>query len=526
MQRWQYVLLLCMSVQVCVCERALVVFPVASRSHTLLGDHLVTTLLNGGHNVTYITTFTRVKATERLRVVDISSAAAADEGSDPKGIPRLPELASSRLPSHQFLLDGTRTAERAVRHPDVQALMKDTAEEFDVVLVEWYYSGLLAPLAAVFDCPLVWYSSVDASWLSLQLVHEASSPTLFVDPLAAALPTLPPSVWDRVYRIGRQAYLSAWVYYITNYVESPAYYEIYQLAIQRRGRSPPLYEELVYNGAMLLINSQPLLGQGLPLPHNAKYVGGYHIEGSDATLPKNLQQLLNSAKHGVIYFNLGGSISEDLPVEMKQQLLRAFRQVEQTVVWKYRGKLDYVPGNVHLVEKVAQLAMLKHPNTMMMITHGGFLSYMEAMYHGVPIIGMPVKGDQLLTVDLAASRGRGLRVLISSMIGHRVKEAIIEILGNYSYRSNAKEASLVLQNPLVPIRQELLYSIEHVMRTRGAPHLRSPALQLSVTERLHLDVVAVLLMLAWFLSKVAKLVKVYWNDFGTDYQDLDEKKNE
>ncbi|KAJ8725328.1 hypothetical protein PYW08_003511 [Mythimna loreyi] len=524
MQWCHYVLWLCVSVHVCVCKRALVVFPVASRSHTLLGDHLVTTLLNGGHNVTYVTTFTRVKAAERLRVIDISSAATDD--TEPGSSPRLPVLSSSRLPPHEFLLEGTRTAERAVRHPDVQALMKDVAEEFDIVVAEWYYSALLAPLAAVFDCPLVWYSSIDASWMSLQLVHEASSPTLFADPMAAALPTLPPSVVDRVYRIGRQAYLSAWVYYITQYVESPAYYEIYQLAIQWRGRSPPLYEDLVRDGAMLLVNSQPLLGQGLPLPHNAKYIGGHHIEGSDATLPKNLQHLLDTAKHGVIYFNLGGTVSEDLPVEMKQELLRAFRQVEQTVVWKYRGKLDYVPGNVRLVERAPQLAVLKHPNTVMMITHGGYLSYMEAMYYGVPIIGMPVRRDQLLTVDLAAARGRGIRVPISSMIGYRVKEAIIEILGNYSYRSNAKEASVVLQNPLVPMKQELLYWVEQVMSTRGAPHLRSPVLQLSVVERLHLDVLALLAMVAWFLTKLAKLVKVYWDDFGTECQDLENKKND
>ncbi|KAJ8723040.1 hypothetical protein PYW07_004220 [Mythimna separata] len=525
MQLSDYVLLLCVSVQLCVCKRALVVFPVASRSHTLLGDHLVTTLLDGGHNVTYVTTFTRVKAADRLRIIDISSA-ANDDTLEFKNVPQLPDLSSSRLPSHEFLLEGTRTAERAVRHPDVQALMKDTAEEFDVVVAEWYYSGLLAPLAAVFECPLVWYSSVDASWMSLQLVDQPSSPTLFVDPMAAALPTLPPSVVDRVYRIGRQAYLSAWVYYITHYVETPAYYEIYQLAIQWRGRSPPFYEDLVHDGAMLLINSQPLLGQGLPLPHNAKYIGGHHVEGSDATLPKSLQQLVDSAKHGVIYFNLGGSTSEDLPVGTKQELLRAFRQVEQTVVWKYRGTLDYVPGNVHLVEKAPQLAMLKHPNTVMMITHGGYLSYLEAMYCGVPIISLPVKRDQLLTVDLAASRGRGVRVPLTSMIGYRVKEAILEMLGNYSYRSNAKEASVVLQNPLVPMRQELLYWVEHAMSTRGAPHLRSRALQLSAMERLHLDVLAVLAMLAWFLSKVAKLVKVYWDDFGTDCQDLDDKKND
>ncbi|XP_022820252.1 2-hydroxyacylsphingosine 1-beta-galactosyltransferase-like [Spodoptera litura] len=504
----------------------LVVFPVPRRSHTLLGDHLVTTLLHAGHNVTYVTTFTRVKASDRFTLIDIGSA--ADDEEEPSRTLSL-EPSSSRLPSHQFLADGTSIAEGALRHRRVQALLKDVTQSFDLVVAEWYYSGLLAPLGAVFECPLVWYSAGDASWLSVQLVHEPSSATYFVDPLAASLPRLPPGVPDRLRRLARQAYLSAWVYYMTHYVETPAYYEIYQLAIQLRGRTPPLYEELLYDGALLLVNSHPALGQGVPLPNNAKYIGGHHLTATNTTLPKNLQTLLDNAKHGVIYFNLGGTVSEELPLEVKRELMRVFRQLEQLVVWRHRGAsgLQHAPGNVHLVERAPHPALLKHPNTIMMITHGGFLSYMEAMYYGVPIIGMPVQEDQLLTIDVAASRGRAIKVHLSNAgIGYKLNEAIFEILGNYSYRSNAKEASVLLRDRLVPASQELLYWMELMMKTGGAPALRSPALQLSTIERYHLDVAAVLLMLAWFLSKVAKVVKVYWDDFGTDTQYFEDKKNE
>lgn len=83
-----------------------------------------------------------------------------------------------------------------------------------------------------------------------------------------------------------------------------------------------------------------------------------------------------------------------------------------------------------------------------------------------------------------------------------------------------------MRDRLVPVGQELLYWMEHAMRTGGAPALRSPALQLSAIQRYYLDVAAVLLMVAWFLSKVAKLVKVYWDDYGTDTQYFEDKKNE
>lgn len=68
---------------------------------------------------------------------------------------------------------------------------------------------------------------------------------------------------------------------MTHYVEAPLYYEQYQLAIQLRGRAPPLYGDLIYSGAMMLINSHPTLGQNLPLPNSAKYIGVHHVGNTE-----------------------------------------------------------------------------------------------------------------------------------------------------------------------------------------------------------------------------------------------------
>lgn len=79
---------------------------------------------------------------------------------------------------------------------------------------------------------------------------------------------------------------------------------------------------------------------------------------------------------------------------------------------------------------------------------------------------------------------------------------------------------------MVPPSQELRYWIELVMSTKGAAHLRSPALPLNMMERYHIDVIGLMFLLYWFMTKVFKLVKLYWDDWGTDPGPEEKEKNE
>lgn len=64
------------------------------------------------------------------------------------------------------------------------------------------------------------------------------------------------------------------------------------------------------------------------------------------------------------------------------------------------------------------------------------MSYMEATYFGVPIIGIPLFGDQFLTMELAMARGRGIRVDFNQDLPYRIYDAIHKILGNSRFVVN------------------------------------------------------------------------------------------
>ncbi|XP_030031219.1 UDP-glucosyltransferase 2 isoform X2 [Manduca sexta] len=424
-------------------------------------------------------------------------------------------------PPYQLLEEGVEHAQRLLRHQLVQNLLLDTNVGYDAVVAEWYYSGLLAPLAALYECPLIWYSTLDPNWMTLQLVHGQTNPAYAVDFQARNVASPPYTITSRLQRLGRQIYMSARMFYTMHYVETPIYDELYRPLLKLHDRIPSDYESLVYNGSLLLVNSHPLVGQTLPLPANVKYVGGHHLEEPTKPLPQKLQAILDSAKHGVILFSLRSHArSQDLIHHVKYQLLQMFEQLEQTVIWTIDKKLDNLPENVFTFRWVPQTSILNHSNTILFINNGGLTSLIEATYYGVPVIGIPLVGDQFVNIDLAQARDRAIIVNYSEYLAYTLKSAINEILGNNSYRINAKAGAELFQNRIATPQQELLYYINLVISTKGASHLRSRALELSTVQRLYLDVVILLLLVLWFLSKVLKVIQVHMKA-----EDEDKKNN-
>lgn len=43
---------------------------------------------------------------------------------------------------------------------------------------------------------------------------------------------------------------------------------------------------------------------------------------------------------------------------------------------------------------------MAHNNTKLFITHGGYNSILEAQYFGVPLLGIPIYGDQMTNLDV------------------------------------------------------------------------------------------------------------------------------
>lgn len=71
-----------------------------------------------------------------------------------------------------------------------------------------------------------------------------------------------------------------------------------------------------------------------------------------------------------------------------------------------------------------------HPNVKLFITHGGLLSTTEAVYYGVPVLMIPIYGDQKLNAQIAVINGYGLDLKYKELNEQRLLKALNELLNN------------------------------------------------------------------------------------------------
>jgi len=64
----------------------------------------------------------------------------------------------------------------------------------------------------------------------------------------------------------------------------------------------------------------------------------------------------------------------------------------------------------------------------MFITHGGFGSTTEAVYHGVPLIGLPMFGDQVMNMEAAEKSGFAVTLDFNTFTEESLLEAITNVL--------------------------------------------------------------------------------------------------
>nr|XP_032835544.1 UDP-glucuronosyltransferase 2A1-like [Petromyzon marinus] len=229
-----------------------------------------------------------------------------------------------------------------------------------------------------------------------------------------------------------------------------------------------------------------------PFPPNFVFVGGLHCKPAKP-LPEDLEEFAQSSgEHGLIVFSLGSMIKY-MPMERAELIASALAQLPQKVVWRYMGeKPSSLGSNTKLVPWLPQNDLLGHPKTRAFITHGGTNGVYEAIYHGVPMLGFPLFGDQKDNLLRVQTRGVAIILDIIMVTAPEIQDALSLLINNSSYQQSMERLSrLHHDQPERPI-DRAVHALEFVMRHGHARHLRPAAHRLAWYQLHCLDVVAFL----------------------------------
>lgn len=212
---------------------------------------------------------------------------------------------------------------------------------------------------------------------------------------------------------------------------------------------------------------------------------------------------------------------------------KVFSKLKQKVIWKWESNVypPEKPDNVYMVQWIPQIDLLAQPQVKVFISHCGAGGVYEAMYQGVPILGIvrkeyikenyeffflknkiyffllqPIYGDQLANAKQIKNLGWSITLDFDNLNETVLYDGILELLTNSTYKSTVQRLSQLFRDrPMTPL-QLAIYWIEYVIRYDGAKHMQSPAVHLNFIQSNSIDVVLFFVIILYVAFKV--IVKI------------------
>ncbi|KAI3362549.1 hypothetical protein L3Q82_012828 [Scortum barcoo] len=259
-----------------------------------------------------------------------------------------------------------------------------------------------------------------------------------------------------------------------------------------------------------------------PTPPNFKHVGGLHCKPANqlpearAPLPAALTKrwchvfqdleffMQSSGDAGVVVVSFGSMVT-NLTSERSDVIATAFGRIPQKssaapprgeeVIWRFRGKTPKtLSENTKLCDWIPQNDMLGHPKTRAFVTHGGTNGLYEAVFHAVPVVGIPLFGDQPDNLARLSRRGAAVVLDFNRLTSDELTEALNDVINHPGYRSSMQRLSALHRDrPVAPLSTAVFW-VEFVMRHGGARHLRLASHDLNWFQYHSLDTGAALLV--------------------------------
>ncbi|XP_023314407.1 uncharacterized protein LOC106648144 [Trichogramma pretiosum] len=388
--------------------------------------------------------------------------------------------------------------------PLLQNLIRNPPKDppYDVVVVEPAFANCHMVWGRLLNVPMVVVSTTPNvfDWYNEPLgnpVNYASDPSVFARTVA------PMSFLDKLHNMYLHLYVS-W---------AMAYFSREQDALLKEyvGDGYPSVYDLQKDTALVLLNHNVALNGVKAQTSSIVSIGGVHVLDDDSTqLPKQVEKFLDESKNGFIYVSFGSMVRlETFPKPVIDAFYAMFKNIAPVRVLMKIAKPEELqpglPSNVIVQTWLPQIKVLKHKNIKGFVTHGGLLGTMEAVYHEIPMVGVPLFGDQHLNLEVYVRKNVAIKLLLENINEKSLTESVKAMLENPIYKKSVRQVSKMMRDTPMKPMDTAAYWIEFVAR-HGKDALRSPLTDMPWWEASLWDVYTFILSIIFLLLYVIKLI--------------------
>ena len=373
----------------------------------------------------------------------------------------------------------------ALNTPEFQTLM---TKQFDVVVSASFAVGYIAE---ILDCNIIHLSTMGNNPGVHKMIGNQFFPSQSWTPISVF--DQPETFHQRLINLVASKLIDMWVHMYSDLL-------LPKLTSELGYKGPSLFESMQDRLQLVLSNSHSTTHDPQPLLENVVHVGGMHIKQTKP-LPSDLKDFLDKSPEGVILVSFGSGINpSSMREERRLELINAFKQLKQRIIWKWDGNVtEDLPDNVIARKWLPQQDLLAHPNLRMFITHGGMLSIMEAIYHGVLLVGTPLANDQLPNLKRVENNNIGKMMDWDTLTAEVLVGAINKALDDKSMAASMKEFSARFKDNIEHPVDTAAWWVEFVIRNNGTNFLKPKSIHQYVYQAWNLDLLAAGLMCLTFL---------------------------
>ncbi|XP_050800389.1 2-hydroxyacylsphingosine 1-beta-galactosyltransferase isoform X2 [Gopherus flavomarginatus] len=400
--------------------KIVVVPPIMFESHLYIFKALASALHEQGHQTVFLLSEGRhIPPSNHYRLQrypGIFDSSTSDDFLQSK----MRNIFSGRLTALELfdILDHySKNCDMIVGNQNLMHVLKQ--EKFDLLLVDpnemcgFVIAHLLGVKYAVFSTGL-WYPAEVGAPAPLSYVPEFNS--LLTDHM---------NLLDRI--------KNTVVYLVSRFGVNFLVLPKYEMIMQKHKVLPERsMHDLVHDSSLWMLCTDIALEFPRPTLPNVVYVGGILTKPA-SPLPEDLQTWVNGAnENGFVLVSFGAGVKY-LSEDIANKLAYALARLPQRVIWRFSGsKPKNLGNNTKLREWLPQNDLLGHTNIKAFLSHGGLNSIFETMYHGVPVVGIPLFGDHYDTMTRVQAKGMGILLNWKTITEDELYEALVKVINDPS----------------------------------------------------------------------------------------------